>query len=192
MTNTPQNAPGPDYGQGNKYGTAAYSPQQSFDQGKPAKVGTLRQVAIGLLILSVISSVFSMILSRTQAFQNDMIEYFKGVGLSAEQAEQSVQGGFVGPLLGLVVTVALYVVVIAGLSKEKNWARILGIVLAILSIVGMIGAFGIGAVTGVPLMAGGALGAVSLVLTVVQLALTIYWLVLAFNGRVAEWFKSAR
>ena len=32
----------------------------------------------------------------------------------------------------------------------------------------------------------------SLILNVLFLVVNIYWLVLAFNGRVADWFKAAR
>ena len=42
------------------------------------------------------------------------------------------------------------------------------------------------------LQTGGAMAIVGLILNVLFLVVNIYWLVLAFNGRVAEWFKSTR
>ena len=57
MTNTPQHGQGPEYGQdGSRYGTAAYSPQQSFDRPEPEKVDTLRKVAVLSLIIAVIDT----------------------------------------------------------------------------------------------------------------------------------------
>lgn len=42
------------------------------------------------------------------------------------------------------------------------------------------------------LQIGGAMSIVGLILNVLFLVVNIYWLVLAFNGRVADWFKAAR
>ena len=66
---------------------------------------------------------------------------------------------------------------------------ILGIVLVIISIVLSLGGTGIGIALGVPLTAGGALGVVALLLSILQLAVDVYWLVLAFNRSVARWFS---
>lgn len=193
MTNTPQHGQGPEYGQdGSRYGTAAYSPQQSFDRPRPEKVDALRKVAVLSLILAVIGSLFGILIAQTAAFQQDMIDYYRSMGLSAELAEESASGGvasIVGGIVGLLITVALYLVVIIGLSKGKNWARILGIVLVIISIVLSLGGTGIGIALGVPLTAGGALGVVALLLSILQLAVDVYWLVLAFNRSVARWFS---
>lgn len=61
--------------------------------------------------------------------------------------------------------------------------------LVIISIVLSLGGTGIGIILGVPLTAGGALGIVALLLSIVQLAVDVYWLVLAFNRSVARWFS---
>lgn len=193
MTNTPQHGQGYEQGRdGNRYGTAAYSPQQPFDRPKPEKVDTLRKVAVLSLVLAVIGSLLGILVTQTAAFQQDMIDYYRSMGLSAELAEQSASGGvssIVGGIVGLLITVALYLVVIIGLSKGKNWARILGIVLVIISIVLSLGSTGIGLILGIPLTAGGALGVVAPLLSIVQLAVDVYWLVLAFNRSVARWFS---
>ena len=193
MTNTPQHGQGPEYGQdGSRYGTAAYSPQQSFDRPKPEKVDALRKVAVLSLILAVVGSLLGILLAQTAAFQQDMIDYYRSMGLSAELAEESASGGvasIVGGIVGLLITVALYLVVIIGLSKGKNWARILGIVFAIIGIV--FTAVGL-ATSGTDMAIGGAMAVVGLILSVLFIVVNIYWLVLAFNGRVAEWFKATR
>lgn len=193
MTNTPQHGQGYEQGRdGSRYGTAAYSPQQPFDRPKPEKVDTLRKVAVLSLVLAAIGSLLGILVTQTAAFQQDMIDYYRSMGLSAELAEQSASGGvasIVGGIVGLLITVALYLVVIIGLSKGKNWARILGIVLVIISIVLSLGGTGIGLILGIPLTAGGALGVVAPLLSIVQLAVDVYWLVLAFNRSVARWFS---
>ena len=78
---------------------------------------------------------------------------------------------------------------IIGVPKGKNWARILGIVFAIIAVLFTI--YGL-ATSGMSLQIGGAMSIVGLILNVLFLVVNIYWLVLAFNGRVADWFKAAR
>lgn len=124
MTNTPQYGQGYEQGRdGSRYGTAAYSPQQSFDRPEPEKVDTLREVAVLSLILAVIGSLLGILIAQTAAFQQDMIDYYRSMGLSAELAEESSAGGvasIVGGIVGLLITFALYLVVIIGLFKSQN------------------------------------------------------------------------
>ena len=193
MTNTPQNAPGPDYGQGSKYGTAAYNPQQSFDQGKPAKVGTLHTMTIASLVIWLVSMIPSVVMSLSPDFEEQMRQMYVDSGMGEDMAAQAAASagtfGIISTVVVVIVALIPYILVLIGVPKGKNWARILGIVFAIIGIV--FTAVGL-ATSGTDMAIGGAMAVVGLILSVLFIVVNIYWLVLAFNGRVAEWFKATR
>ena len=193
MTNTPQNAPGPDYGQGSKFGTAAYNPQQSFEQGRPAKVGTLHKMTIASLVIWLVSLITGILMSMSPDFEEQMRQMYVDGGMGEDMAAQAAEAagtfGIITTIVLAVVALVPYILVLVGVPKGRNWARILGIVFAIIGVVftamGLVG-------SGTDLQIGGAMAIVGLILSVLFLVVNIYWLVLAFNGRVAEWFKSMR
>lgn len=193
MTNTPQNAPGPDYGQGSKFGTAAYNPQQSFEQGRPAKVGTLHKMTIASLVIWLVSLVPGILMSMSPDFEEQMRQMYVDGGMGEEMAAQAAEAagtfGIITTIVLAVVALVPYILVLVGVPRGKNWARILGIVFAIIAVLFTI--YGL-ATSGMSLQTGGAMAIVGLILNVLFLVVNIYWLVLAFNGRVAEWFKSTR
>ena len=193
MTNTPQNAPGPDYGQGSKFGTAAYTPQQSFEQGRPAKVGTLHKMTIASLVIWLVSLIPGILMSMSPDFEEQMRQMYVDGGMGEDMAAQAAEAagtfGIITTIVLAVVALVPYILVLVGVPKGRNWARILGIVFAIIGVVftamGLVG-------SGTDLQIGGAMAIVGLILSVLFLVVNIYWLVLAFNGRVADWFKSTR
>lgn len=193
MTNTPQNAPGPDYGQGSKYGTAAYNPQQSFEQGRPAKVATLHKMTIASLVIWLLSIISGIIMSLSPEFEEQMRQAYIDGGMGEEMAAQAAEAagtfGIITTVVMAIVALIPYILVLIGVPKGKNWARILGIVFAIIAVLFTI--YGL-ATSGMSLQIGGAMSIVGLILNVLFLVVNIYWLVLAFNGRVADWFKAAR
>lgn len=193
MTNTPQNAPGPDYGQGSKYGTAAYNPQQSFEQGRPAKVGTLHKMTIASLVIWLASLIPGILMSMSPDFEEQMRQAYIDGGMGEEMAAQAAEAagtfGIITTVVMAIVALIPYILVLIGVPKGKNWARILGIVFAIIAVLFTI--YGL-ATSGMSLQIGGAMSIVGLILNVLFLVVNIYWLVLAFNGRVADWFKAAR
>lgn len=214
MTNSPQGVPAPGDGRhdplranpapqidgqpadqqpqpGSRYGTAAYDPGRSFDQAKPAKIATLRTATLVSLVLWTLSNILSVLLVLDPSYQDTLRQSFLDAGLSQEQAEQAVSmGGAIGLVFSLVifvVTLVVYLLVLIGIPRGRNWARILGIVFAILGIAwvgfGAVGSLGtLGSV--------GALGIGSFVLSLLFLVANIWWLVLAFNRPVAQWFSA--
>lgn len=177
--------------QGSKYGTAAYDPSRSFDQAKPDKVGTLRSMTLVSLVLWTLSNILSAVVMLDPSFEDTLVQTYLDAGLSQEQAEQAASaGGTVGLVFALVVfviTLVPYILVLIGVPKGRNWARILGIVFAIVGIVyvgfGVFGSLG-------TLGDSGVAGIGSFVLSLLFIIANIYWLVLAFNRRVTEWFSA--
>lgn len=191
MTSAPRGVPAPDYGQGG-YGQGGWGVQPGRAPSRPEKANTLRTMTIASLTLWLLGQVLSRIVARTEAYRQAMTDYYTDLGLSPELVEQSVSGSassLIGSLVAFVVGLVLYLVVLRGITRGRNWARILGIVLAMISVIAMIGSTGIGALMGLPLAAGGALGLLSMVVSLALVVVNICWLVLAFNGRVAAWFR---
>ncbi len=203
MTNTPQGSSAPDHGQptpgpadgqlGNRYGTAAYDPQRSFEQGKPDKVSTLHRMTIASLAIWLISLIPSALMTLSPDYEERLRQTYVDGGMSQEMADQAASSaGVLGiATLGVMLVLSLipYILVLIGVPKGKNWARILGIVFCIIGIV--FTAFGVVTSLGT-LGDGGAMAIVGLLLSLLFLVVNIYWLVLAFNGRVAAWFKDRR
>ena len=67
----------------------------------------------------------------------DTTEMYREMGLSADQIAAADQASGIGQITGivmLVIALGLYALVYVFLKKGKNWARILGIVFAILGL----------------------------------------------------------
>lgn len=198
MTSGSQDVPAPDHGQRGArqdggYGTGAHGPGRSFGQGRPEEVDTLKTVAVASLVLAVIAQLVSFLNGRTDAYQQDMTEYLTQLGLGQEIAQQTASGGGPGAGLGLVfglaILIGLYLLVINGLVRRRNRARVLGIVFAMVSVGGGIGGLLLGMFFDVPLVVGGLLGLLSLLLSLALLVVNVYWLVLAFQRGVAAWYR---
>lgn len=167
--------------------------QSARDDGRPQKVEALRSVAVTSLVLAVISQLVSYLNGRTEAYRQDMTEYLIRLGLSPEVAQQpapgSGPGAALGTIFGAAILIGLYLLVINGLVRRRNWARVLGIVFALVSVAAGVGGLLLSAVADVPLVLGGLLGLLSLLLSVATLVVDSYWLVLAFDRRVAAWYR---
>lgn len=219
MTNTPQNTPAPDYGQnagqgaapggfgaqpvhgqqpiapqqgqpGTRYGTAAYDPRANFERGKPAKANTLHRMTILSLAIWLLSSILSVAMVMTPQFEEQLRQQYADAGMSQEMMAQTISmAGTIGVITAVVMVIVSlipYILVLIGVPKGRNWARIVGIVFAILGTLTTL----YGLVTSLTsLGSSGVLGIIGILLSLVFLVVNIYWLVLAFNGRVAAWFK---
>lgn len=172
------------YGQqGGKYGTAEYNPNQYTGMAeRPKAFSTLLTLTLASLAVYVLNGIVGLLASSSV----DYVAYYKSTGMSTEQAEQAAQmAGGVGPIgmiVGLIIGIALYLLVYSGLKKVKNWARILGIIFAILSVVtSVVGMFGTGVY--------GSWGTAILILAVITLVVDALWLVNAFKAPVVQYFK---
>jgi hypothetical protein len=184
----PRYTPGTDqYGAaGGRYGTGAYDPNQyTGTAAAPAelkKLLTLTLVSAGLYLLSGAVAIFA-------TASTDMTDVYRQMGMPSDQAAlMAEQAGGVATatsVITLVIAMALYALVYVFLKKGRNWARILGIVLAILGAVGTLFGF-IGA------LAYGGTGIVMIVVGVLHAVANILWLVTAFKAPVARWFGQHR
>ena len=144
-----------------------------------------------LLTLTLVSAAVYLlndIVGIIAATTVDTTEMYREMGLSADQIAAAEQASGIGQIAGivmLVIALGLYALVYVFLKKGKNWARVLGIVLSILSVVGTL----IGLLVA---MAYGGLGIVLLVLGLVLVVVNVLWLVTAFKAPVKEWFAPRR
>lgn len=182
--------------QGSKYGTAAYdSGAVGQPMTEPKKWGLLKTLTLASFAVYIISGLLSFVgldedTIRTQ-LQDQMAA--QGQSLSGEELDQFVSVGMVSGMAfaigNLVVAVVLYLVVLLGLRKVKNWARILGTVLA--AIGALITAFGL---TGIGAMMEGnaTVGIISLVLSIVYIVVNVVWIVTAFSKESNAYVASRR
>ena len=145
---------------------------------------TLTLVSAGLYLLSQLVSLFTADAASTaDALQEQ--------GLSAAEAaslaEQTAGVAMITSIAVIVVALVVYALVYVFLRKGRNWARVLGIVLAILSTLGVL----LGLVT-TALVGLSGLGVVGLLLGLVLVVVNVLWLVTAFKAPVKEWFTPRR
>lgn len=176
-----------------KYGTNAY--QSAGEYGtvveRPSQLSRLRTLTIVSLVLYLISSAVQALIATDETV---IEESMRQTGMLTEsQIEEAVEGAMVWGLvtsIGFAVVAALlYVVVIIGLSLAKNWGRILGVVLAIIG--GLVMLFGLltslGSLSLLP-----ELTIASAVITVIWLAVTVWWLVVAFSAPLRRYLAARR
>ncbi|KAA9394276.1 hypothetical protein FCK90_07280 [Kocuria coralli] len=192
MTNAPQSPQYPEYPQnpqgGNKYGTAGYDPNQNFELTKPPQVDRLFQLTMASFVLYLISSVVGIVALFSDSTREVIREELESQGVaSGAELDQFVNAGLIGGavvmVIPLVIAIAGYALVLLGIKKRWGWSRILGIVLAILGT--LFTAYGLRPTPEVT--AAGGMYAVNLILGLLFIAVNVYWLVLAFNGKVAAW-----
>ncbi|GAB3843019.1 hypothetical protein [Nesterenkonia populi] len=178
-----------------KYGTAAYDPNAAYGTGpltEPAGVRRLKSLVLVLLGLSVVSYGLITAWTLSDAYVDGMMEMYDDFGLPAEDAEEAAQGagGVIGAAISAAIMAGLYLLVYFGLRAKGNWARILGIVLAILGILAtlVMGLFGL---MMIPYFDMDVLLLAGTLLYVLHLALTVYWLILAFKKETAHYLRTA-
>ena len=184
---------------GSRFGTQAYAADGQYGApvAEPAKFRTLLKLTLLSAVLYLLSGVASLF-TDTEGQTRSQLEQ---AGLSPEEIEQALQlGGMVAVISSVVVLLiglGLYALVYFGLKSVKNWARILGIVFAILSVVGsVLGMLSFGLLAGLGMDMGidlsSPLGIVATVLSLAALVVNILWLVHAFNKDVAAYTKQGR
>lgn len=122
----------------------------------------------------------------------DFAAMYQRMGMPAEDAgqigtmvEQMRGVSIASGVIALVVLVGLYVMEYVFLSKGANWARILGIVLAILSSVTFLGnLFGFWLY--------GQWAIVLITIGIAFIAVNIAWLVTVFRAPLRDWFTAQR
>ena len=201
----PAGGPGPSLGQnpaggqpaaGSRYGTQPYAaPGYGVQPGtpygvvpEPAKFPTLLKLTLTSLVLYVLSSLPGLFGGEESVAQ--MRDSLRQSGLTPEQVDEAlpVIGGAAtaGAIVSLLIGVVLYALVYFTLRGAKNWARILGIVLAILGTLAAVG--GVFSFLAMPGIGGVLASVLSLALVIVN----ILWLVHAFAPEVAAYTRQGR
>ncbi|NLS10382.1 hypothetical protein HGQ17_10335 [Nesterenkonia sp. MY13] len=184
--NTPQwgqpSPQGEDPSTGPKFGTEAYNPQAfGGPVEEPAKFRSLKIFTLVSGGLFLISGVMMLLMFNNDSFREAMIDdlmtTYQEMGVAMERTEvESVYGWFsTGTTIFVLVLLGIYALVYFGLRANKNWARILGIIFAIISIVFSVLGFAMGEIN------------LSMLISLVWLGVNVYWLVLAFNSEVADY-----
>ncbi|MDO5494017.1 MAG: hypothetical protein Q4F53_10470 [Nesterenkonia sp.] len=165
--------------QHSKFGTHAYDPHAAYGgpMERPKAFGRLRTLTIASMVVYLLSGVTAIITSMDEDMVRAQLE-MQGVESSQEAVDMMTTFGLVSGVLMVVVALIVYLIVLMGLKKVKNWARILGTVFCGLGIIftgfGMLGA---GA-----MMEAGAVGIISLAISVIFLVINVLWLITAFSG----------
>lgn len=185
-------APGP-YGgvepapTGSKFGTSGYDPGASYNApiAEPKQYSLLKTMTLASFGLYVLSALVSMIPMLTGEAEDMARAELEGVDLGGASVDDALAMGMVFAwgfvLVPLVIAVVFYLLVYFGLKNVKGWARITGVVMAIIGLVVTLGTL---------LFGGGfesTLMIIGLIISLVWAAVTIYWLVLAFNSQVRDY-----
>lgn len=179
-------------GQSSKFRTAAYDPTRTYDTvlGRPRQLEVLRKLTIVSFVLYLVSSVVGTIMAMDESLMRHSLE--QTGAFTETQINDALEGaatiGLITSIVMAAVAVILYVVVIIGVSRAKNWGRIMGIVLAIIG--GLFTLYGLVTSLGDFAVAPGLL-TVSTVIIVAWLAVTIWWIIIAFNTHVRSYFASS-
>ena len=186
-----------DYGQGypqpgSRYGTMPYEAYGQQRLEEPPKYRTLLTATLVSLALFVVSSLPGFLMVGDAAGFRSMIDESiaqQGQQLSPDelQAIDQVMSMLTGMgialmAFGTLVGVGLYLLVYFGLRGRKNWARITGIVFAVLALV-----FTLPSLLALPFLGGS--GLLSAVVSVLFVGVNIWWLVLAFNGPISRYLQ---
>ncbi|WP_300342334.1 hypothetical protein [Nesterenkonia sp.] len=175
---------------GSKYGTSGYDPSTSYNapMDEPrqySQLKTMTLASLGLYVLSQLVGLFAFFSDDVRAAVEE--EIAGQPGATPEMVDGAIMFSVVlAAVIGLIA-IGLYLLVYFGLAKVKGWARITGIVLAIVGLVFTIGGFAMDT----SMLASG-MGLVSLVITVAWAAVTIFWLVLAFSAPVRDYMEQHR
>lgn len=180
--------------QGSRYGTAAYDPgavgQEMAEPKGWARLKTLTLVSFGIHLVSGVVGLAGLnedLIRETAAAELEA----QGMAASDEIIEQSVQLGMAFGMATMIVSIVLgiilYLLVFFGLRGGKNWARILGTVLAAVgTLYTLVGLAGIG----VTLAISPVIGTLTLILSVLFVVVNIWWIVTAFSKDVNAYVRA--
>jgi len=174
-----------------KFNTTVYDSTKTYDsvQGRPKKFDKLRKLTVVSFILYLLSSVVGTIMAMDESLLRRSLQ--ETGALTETQIEDALEGTTtmsitVSIVMAAVATI-LYVVVLIGVSRAKNWGRVMGIILAIVGGIFTLSgsAMSIGDFTVAPVLL-----TVSTVIIVAWIVVSILWLITAFNPQVRNYFKS--
>lgn len=185
MTQPPEDGPQ----QGPRFGTDPYDPSAvGGPMAEPKQFGRLKQLTLLSLAIFVVQGIIGLIPAMTGSMRDQVAEQLEAQGATSGLSEEELQsmidmgmaGGLAFAIGSLVVGIIVYVIVYFGLVKRQNWARIVGIIFAIIGALFSL----INGVTGVGVGVDATATMISSLLLLVGAVVAIFWLVTAFNGQV--------
>ena len=172
-----------------KFGTESYDPNAyGGPVEQPDKFRKLKLFTLVSLAIFVLNQVVSFVMISSAEYRNEMIADIEqqmsaaGQTMDRSQVESYIDAVAGVSLIFAVIGLGIYLLVYFGLRAAKNWARIVGIVFAILGAVFGIGGF----------VFGGPTDLVTVVVTLLWIGVNVYWLVLAFSPVVAGYLKQVK
>ncbi|NDK31079.1 hypothetical protein [Nesterenkonia haasae] len=172
-----------------KFGTEAYDPNAyGGPLEQPDKFRKLKMFTLVSLAIFVINQLVSFVMMSSSEYRNEMIdEIEQQMSATGQTVDRGQIETYVDAVVGVGVAIALiglalYLLVYFGLRANKNWARIVGIIFAILGAVISLGGFAFGGATDI----------VTIVVTLLWVGVNIYWLILAFSPDVTRYLREAK
>lgn len=180
--------------QGSRYGTTPYQAAGPYGAPveRPKSFDTLLKLTLASLGIWVLSTVLSFIFrpSEEQLLQS-IRDQFEAAGQPVDDAtvqaalDMGMAVGIASSVVMLILGIGLYLLVYLPLRNGKNWARVLGIVLAIIGIIfTAVGYTQLGVYSGVGL-------ALSIATGVLFIVANVFWLMMAFKPEVAAYTRAA-
>lgn len=178
-------------GPAGKFGTTGYDPGAAYNapMEEPRQYSLLKTmtlVGLGLYVLSQLIGMVPLLGEEGRQAMEDSIAA-TGQPVSEEMLDASIAIGIGTVVVLTLIALGLYLMVYFGLKKVKNWARITGLVFAIIGLVFTVGAFALDTS-----MLTTAFGLISLAVSVAWAAVTVYWLVLSFSTPVRDYMDQYR
>ncbi|MFC7403126.1 hypothetical protein [Citricoccus sp. GCM10030269] len=179
--------------QGSKFGTDAYNPGAvGQEMSEPPKWALLKKLTLASFAVYVISSIVSFVSAGNRdILEETMRSQATTSGLSEQQIQDAIAFGagaaYLMSAISLIIAIVLYLVVFFGLRKGKNWARILGIVMAIIGSLSVLYSL---TQLGVGMEVAPGITITSIVIGIVFVVVNIWWLLTAFSKESAAYAKA--
>lgn len=187
----PYGAAEPAGGQVSKFGTTGYDPgaQYNAPMEEPRQYSLLKTLTLAGLGLYVLSQLIGLVPLLGEEGRQAMEESLAAMGqpVSEELLDGAIAFGIGFVAVLTLIALGLYLLVYFGLKKVRNWARVTGLVFAIIGLVFTVGGFALDTS-----MLTTAFGLISLAVSVAWAAVTVYWLVLAFSTPVRDYMDQYR
>ena len=183
---TPYPQQGPDTG--SKFGTSPYDPHAvGAPMPEPQKFTLLKKLTLASLAIYLLSAVLSVASAMDDQLIREQLEA-SGMAVDDAMVSNAVVMGLIFAVVLTAVALVIYLVVYLGITKVKNWGRILGVVFgAIGTIMTAAGLLNVGM-----MLDQGAVGILSLLISVAFVMVNIYWFITAFNKDVSAYFRQGR
>lgn len=172
----------------NKYGTSPYSPTDMTNIGEEPRSArrtkSLVWVLMGLHLLSTIIGVVAMQAQGPAAYLEASLPPGQYQELTPDMLDTMFGVTLIMFLVVAAINLALFLVVGLGLRANRNWARFMGLVLAILFLLSsaytLLFATNYGSQSGAMLL--------NTILSWVIVIVTIWWIIQALDKQTHRWF----